>query len=227
MKLQKTRREPYDPEVAEEICARVRRGLRVDQLDSQPDLPGWGVISDWLEERPEFEEALDRAEKIHTRLLAAQVHTLADELIPESDRKPTPAEHNARTRLRIAVRRFTMAQCNPEKYAGPQAARRAAEARMAAEALDDEDEDDDDDDGIDHDFARAGQGEAFADHALVKAALNAALDEGTVETASVTVTGRPVKLSRFVGAGGAIDASSMPSARSPPSPAARGTRPIW
>jgi hypothetical protein len=207
MKLVKTHREPYDAEVAEEICMRVRRGLRLDQLDSQPDLPDWGVISDWLDERPEFEEAVDRAEMIHTRLLAAQVQTLADELIPQSDRKPTPAEHNARTRLRIEVRRSTMAQCNPEKYGGPYAARAAAEARMAAEDDDDEPGDDGPDEGhvINYNIESDYQGEAFADHALVKAAVNAALADGTIATATATVTGRPVRLAAFATPDGGVD----------------------
>jgi hypothetical protein len=91
---------PYDPQVGALICARLRSGrLYFDRLDEHPDLPDWDVVAEWLLSSEAFSAAVDEAEKILTRLTAAEMLTIADEEIPETPgRAPTPADHNTRTR---------------------------------------------------------------------------------------------------------------------------------
>ncbi len=101
----------YTDEMAEEICMRLGEGATLTAICADPDLPSRRTVYRWLDERPGFSAAFDRARERQADAHADAILAAAD--LPDDC---TSAQVNA-ARLKVDALKWTAAHLRPARYA--------------------------------------------------------------------------------------------------------------
>jgi hypothetical protein len=97
----------YEPEVAQELLARLEHGRSLAEICAQPDMPSLATVHRWREAHPEFDAAYLRAREAQ----ADRLFDLAWRIACEA------GEDEVRTaRLKIQAIRWRIAKLAPRKY---------------------------------------------------------------------------------------------------------------
>ena len=97
----------YTPELADDICAHLSRGISLNRICQLPHMPGHTAVWQWLERYPEFASKYARAREV-------QAEYYADEMVDISD---TADKENAQAiRVRVDTRKWIAAKLRPKKY---------------------------------------------------------------------------------------------------------------
>lgn len=90
----------YTPELAQEICLAVSKGLPLFRLcDERADWPERGTIYRWATERADFRDMFTRARELKAHLFSEEMLEIAEKAAPESVRV---AELQIKTRQWLA-----------------------------------------------------------------------------------------------------------------------------
>ena len=97
----------YTPELADDICAHLSRGISLNRICQLHEMPGHTAVWQWLERYPEFAAKYARAREV-------QAEYYADEMVDISD---TADKENAQAiRVRVDTRKWIAAKLRPKKY---------------------------------------------------------------------------------------------------------------
>lgn len=117
----------YTPELAQEICDKIRKGLSLREIEKCEGMPSIFAIWDWLDKKEGFAKQYAQAKTEQAELLADEIVAIADEEMPrDAQGKIDPAAVN-QARLRVDARKWVAAKLLPKKYGESQTLRGDAE----------------------------------------------------------------------------------------------------
>ncbi len=68
----------YTPEVADEICEELARGMSLTMICARDDMPSISTVYNWMERVPGFMENYARARQLQSTTFADQIQDIAD-----------------------------------------------------------------------------------------------------------------------------------------------------
>jgi hypothetical protein len=76
------RKSTYTPELADEVCERVRWGKSLSEVSAEPDMPSFRAIYRWLKDRPDFRATFVEACDWRAGWLQFQIECAAEAATP-------------------------------------------------------------------------------------------------------------------------------------------------
>lgn len=111
----------FTQEVADAICARVAEGEMLRPICREEGMPPWRTVYHWIEDQPQFAEAMERARRFGFDAIAEDTLEIADDarndwMTKASGGVEFNAEHVQRSKLRIETRLKVLAKWHPKRY---------------------------------------------------------------------------------------------------------------
>ena len=97
----------YTPEIAEDICELIARGISLRAITARADMPGEKTVYQWLAKEADFAQQYERARERQAHLYASEITEIADTASND--------DWNV-ARLRIDARKWFASKVSPKKY---------------------------------------------------------------------------------------------------------------
>ena len=114
------RQRPYDPDVAEDILARLSAGESLNAICKADEMPPIQAIWEWLSTQPEFAVKYARARDLQADAHADEITAICDERPPEVVGEGGASRVDSGwvqwQRNRIDARKWVASKLKPKKY---------------------------------------------------------------------------------------------------------------